>query len=137
MSGVKGKPKAPAMGRMEMGGHEGGFNWVEGFMDVIAAHTLKRGVLACEGWELAHTIVIRNSRPNSWLFTSGGFLYFTYESADLAPGALIKEIFRAAATACGAERGGPDKLSIVAQVIPLPSQNRALRPGRGAFASVG
>ena len=49
MSGVKGKPKAPAIGSLETSGHRGVFNWVEGFADVLTVYSAKKGQLACEG----------------------------------------------------------------------------------------
>lgn len=49
MSGVKGKPKAPAIGSLETSEHRGVFNWVEGFADVLTVYSTKKGQLACEG----------------------------------------------------------------------------------------
>ena len=83
---------------------------------------------------MPHTIVLRNSRPNSWLFTNGGVLHFTYENSDLDPGQLVKEIYQAASSCPGAERGGPDELSIVAQMLTIEGTNEEDEGGGGAVA---
>jgi hypothetical protein len=119
LASFKHRIRAPQLGTLEVGGHAQtspllSFSWMDGLFDVMAAYAHKRGALEVEGWQLPHTVVIRNSRPVSWFFSShnsdSNLIHFSYEPEDLSA-ALLAQVF---ADAAGSRAGGN---TIVAQLL--------------------
>ncbi len=119
LASFKHRIRPPQLSTLEVGGQDQtspllSFSWMDGLFDVMAAYAHKRGALEVHGWQLPHTVVIRNSRPVSLFFSSqnsdSNLVHFSYEPEDLTA-ALLSQVF---ADAAGTRAGGN---SIVAQLL--------------------